>query len=900
MLLKTVEGLSSLQASAPQEMKPKEDPQKAFLHFCFNQHVRMWQHYAKLAEEDRKPMMLVAHGMEFGPSKLLHGVDTSKFVLPTNLLRPQSAASRLSALTTSPILPLLRCLGVPNSLRLVSALMSDRRVLLVSSSPTRLAVCARSALSIIAQGVLSWQHLFIPVLPPHLLQYLQAPMPYMIGVLSSLMPTINQMPDLGELLLINLDQNALETRGIPTHLIGTKIPDLFSVAVRDETLPYSGAVEVSSAQLLAHDLTELLKTDRKQIFGETAMDNVQETAKVAVKAVKSAFGRLRNKGKKLLQGDAPGGAGDDGQPPSPTNLAATETEIYTEGCQNELGEEEVRIAFCSFFLGMYGNLRWYLGNPQPGQVPQLDRERFLQQKRGMGEGEGSPIFPLLQNMCQSQMFEEFVKARVSEIQNRVPVTKDSPLFLVCANYHRKHNIDFSTTNVRRVTRQVAQVNPSLIMSQANANARRNAMALTSNRAFEGVQGNSIASLVEACHEMSILNDVASVLWMRLRDCRGGNWKHAVLSLQLLRNLLFHGPIAAIPEATDGLDRIRALKLYNENMRSANCQQVRQAAAQVYELLVDRTKLFSIRRSCANRRREIRNQQQPRLARDRNIQFGVPFRSLHPYLHPSNNRQVAPLPQQQPTQPPPGPAPAQSPAGGLDWLGQGAAPAYQQQQPAQANVGDLLGAFNSAVTVSQQKPIDPFAAPIPNAVARPTPSNPPSAPMHTQAAPQPLLAAQQAARPTYAQMPPQAGARVVSPTPPPGHPAFASPPRQQVTAYAQPTPPQQPTYAQMPPQQLPGALVTQSPAQPTFAQMPLPHNPAPAGPGQAPQAYPGPPQQYTQFPGATAHQMIPQQQQPGVNLFVAQPQAPIAQPPQQQAPRPAANQFDPLRRDPYAP
>jgi hypothetical protein len=74
----------------------------------------------------------------------------------------------------------------------------------------------------LAQGLLSWQHLYIPVLPPHLLQYLQAPMPYLIGIPGKLMPTVNSLPELGEVLIIHLDHNALETRGIPNHLISTR------------------------------------------------------------------------------------------------------------------------------------------------------------------------------------------------------------------------------------------------------------------------------------------------------------------------------------------------------------------------------------------------------------------------------------------------------------------------------------------------------------------------------------------------------------------------------------------------------------------------------------------------------------------------------------------------------
>jgi len=283
--------------------------------------------------------------------------------------------------------------------------------------------------------------------------------------------------------------------------------------------------------------------------------------------------------------------------------------IYTEGCYNEACEAEARVAFTMFFLCMYGNMRWYLSaSAAPGRVPQLDRQRFLQQKRAMGDGEGTPMWPLLQGFCQTQMLEEFAKARIEEVRTRQVATPDAPLFAQCAQYHRQQNIDFGVLSVRRVVRQVWQNNtndPARITGIIQTNARRNAMALTSNKGFEGDYNKAIAQLVEDSRESTcVLLDVMSVLWLRLRDCKGGQWKHGYQALQVLRNLLFHGPLAAISEATDGVDKIRALKFYENGMRQQAVQLVRGEAQFVYGLLVDRSRLFSIRRFCAHRRWEL--------------------------------------------------------------------------------------------------------------------------------------------------------------------------------------------------------------------------------------------------------------------------------------------------------
>jgi hypothetical protein len=907
-------------------------------------------------------------GLELGgpPDGMFGSVDTSRFLIPTTLLQPPSTLSPTSSLTESPILPLLRCLGVPNAMRLLSALLSERRVLLISSSPTRLSTSARSVLSIIGQGMLHWQHLFIPVLPPHLFQYLAAPVPYLMGILTT--PQLQQLlqqQELGEVLLIYLDTNVLETRGIPTPEIAMRIPDLFQNSLRSDPVNPGVQPETTAAEFLANDLLEILKNDKKLMTGESALQSVGETAAKATKAVKGAFNKLKNKGKAYLQqrsssmneyDSSTGNTPPRTPPPERSDKAVTADEIYAEGCQNPVGEEEACIAFTAFFLNLYGDLRWYLGSPGPDGVPQFDRMRFLQQKRAMGDGEGTPVFPLLQNMIHSQMFEQFVKERVEEIRTRTPVTKESPLFLVCTNYLRGQQASFTTMNVRNVSRQMAQSNPRRVVTEANAMARRLAMNLTSNKTYEGNQGQAIAQLVEVSHEASsVLFDVMSVLWTRISDSKGMQWKHGLLALQIMKNLLYHGPLAAVSEATDGLDKIRALKGYNDSMRQQAAKQIQVAAIDIYVLLVDRVKLFSIRRVCADRRRAIKSPPQARvsvfeytyrltsydalcantfspllqLIKDTRLRVTIPFKSIHAALHPNSRRQVAPVPGGAR----PGVPATTAPAPEQDLLGF-SSPPQQNGQPAgppagtgppRAAVSDtqLLGLFDKQAKITSAPGQDPFAATPPRAAsaaqsaapamqhqnppfASPPPQAPPTQPAFSSPPPQPTA-------PNQHQASPQAAA-----------PRFASPPPQ-----VQACPPQAP---QGPPQQSSGTIVARQPASgppPQYMQQqqtarPAPHpqpvNPGIAPqPGFAPQQRPQPPQNYAgmqsppppragyqaqqrPMPPATFHQQQhapphgqPQQQQ--ANPFAAPP--PQAAYPQQ-PPRANMSQFDPMAKnhDPF--
>lgn len=118
---------------------------------------------------------------------------------------------------------------------------------MVSKRLSRLSACVQAANSVIYP--MQWQHIFIPVLPQHLIDYLLAPMPFLIGVNTSLMsvrkasapgldclefvddwldlyilifPTFHlrplyalsqkvQMDDIGEAVILDADNNTVKT-----------------------------------------------------------------------------------------------------------------------------------------------------------------------------------------------------------------------------------------------------------------------------------------------------------------------------------------------------------------------------------------------------------------------------------------------------------------------------------------------------------------------------------------------------------------------------------------------------------------------------------------------------------------------------------------------------------------
>ncbi|XP_058022102.1 DENN domain-containing protein 1C isoform X2 [Ahaetulla prasina] len=97
---------------------------------------------------------------------------------------------------------------VNNMLHLYASLLHERRILLTSSKLSTLTACVQASSFLLYP--MYWQHIFIPALPPHLLDYCCAPMPYLIGVHTSLMESVRSKA-LEDVVILSIDNNTMES-----------------------------------------------------------------------------------------------------------------------------------------------------------------------------------------------------------------------------------------------------------------------------------------------------------------------------------------------------------------------------------------------------------------------------------------------------------------------------------------------------------------------------------------------------------------------------------------------------------------------------------------------------------------------------------------------------------------
>ncbi|XP_037679846.1 DENN domain-containing protein 1C isoform X4 [Choloepus didactylus] len=110
-----------------------------------------------------------------------------------------------------------------NIVGLFAALLAERRVLLTASKLSTLTSCVFASCALLYP--MRWEHVLIPTLPPHLLDYCCAPMPYLIGVHASLAEKVRDKA-LEDVVMMNVDSNILET---PFNDVQALPPDVVSL-----------------------------------------------------------------------------------------------------------------------------------------------------------------------------------------------------------------------------------------------------------------------------------------------------------------------------------------------------------------------------------------------------------------------------------------------------------------------------------------------------------------------------------------------------------------------------------------------------------------------------------------------------------------------------------------------
>ncbi|XP_060052683.1 DENN domain-containing protein 2A [Erinaceus europaeus] len=99
---------------------------------------------------------------------------------------------------------LFASLSVRHLLCVFASLLLERRVIFIADKLSTLSTCCHAAVAAIYP--FAWQHTYIPVLPPAMIDIACSPTPFLIGLLTSSLPLLLQLP-LEEVLVVDLVNN---------------------------------------------------------------------------------------------------------------------------------------------------------------------------------------------------------------------------------------------------------------------------------------------------------------------------------------------------------------------------------------------------------------------------------------------------------------------------------------------------------------------------------------------------------------------------------------------------------------------------------------------------------------------------------------------------------------------
>jgi len=115
-----------------------------------------------------------------------------------------------------PVRLLFNCLDFAHATLLIECMLAEKRILLLSTKLSSLTIIAETMLALMFP--FQWQHVYIPLLPKALVDFLHAPMPFIIGMHPSYLrnhPLRGDMCD--DLVIVDLDRNHIELAGSHAH-----------------------------------------------------------------------------------------------------------------------------------------------------------------------------------------------------------------------------------------------------------------------------------------------------------------------------------------------------------------------------------------------------------------------------------------------------------------------------------------------------------------------------------------------------------------------------------------------------------------------------------------------------------------------------------------------------------
>uniref|UniRef100_A0A8C7FFN2 DENN/MADD domain containing 5B n=1 Tax=Oncorhynchus kisutch TaxID=8019 RepID=A0A8C7FFN2_ONCKI len=304
-------------------------------------------------------------------------------------------------------------LGVENLVQLFNCTLLEMQILLYSQDYQRLMTVAEGITTLLFP--FQWQHVYVPILPASLLHFLDAPVPYLMGLQSKEGTDRSklELPQEANLCFVDIDNHCIELpEDFPQFPNKPEfIQELSEVLLRYGISPVGGAPPTSSQQALR----ELEDDGRNGNLGGEQLAVLELLQGNATLERLQALAKRTGVRVEALRGVGGEGEGQGGR-----------TTVEEEELRNAKLNVQLREVFASRFTTMFADYEAFVIQSAPDleswltnreQMHNFDKASFL-------SDQPEPYLPFLSHFIETQMFATFIDNKImSQWEEKEPLLR---------------------------------------------------------------------------------------------------------------------------------------------------------------------------------------------------------------------------------------------------------------------------------------------------------------------------------------------------------------------------------------------------------------------------------------------------------------------------------------------
>uniref|UniRef100_UPI00358FF0A7 DENN domain-containing protein 5A-like isoform X2 n=1 Tax=Myxine glutinosa TaxID=7769 RepID=UPI00358FF0A7 len=353
-----------------------------------------------------------------------------------------------------PLRGLVEQLGLENLLQLFTCCLLEIQILLYSSDYQRLMMTAECITALLFP--FSWQHVYVPILPASLLYFLDAPVPYLMGLHADGpgKRSCLDIPNEANLCFVDMDEHLVDVpEDLPLFPNKSELASEIADILHEFDVPVEPQITTPSTVGDGRGRTKFWNSSFERHEDEANGNGLSPVGQPVSQ-------RNRGNGETLtrLQSLArQAGISLRDLPPSSCRIGPLSNKQQEEGSLFESGEmrdlrinARVREAFANRFMQMFTDYEAFvIAQPAPRlggareQTHNFDKASFL-------SDQPEPHLPFLSRFLETQMFASFVDAKIASQSNKRDC-KDPLLSLFNARLERTRRLHVRTPTIRNAT-----------------------------------------------------------------------------------------------------------------------------------------------------------------------------------------------------------------------------------------------------------------------------------------------------------------------------------------------------------------------------------------------------------------------------------------------------------------